>query len=72
MCEMEESSSILPTILKNQEQIYDSNEEEALVSVIDKDTFTTTGASLHNDEANNVEIANIVEMEAKKNSPSNH
>ena len=67
MCEIEESSPILPTILENQEQIYDDDkEEEASVSVVDKDAFTTIGVSLHNDEANDMKIANITEKEAEK------
>ena len=69
MCEMEESSPILSIILKNQEQIHNDDEEEASVSVIDKDAFTTTGASLCNDKANNMEN---VEIEAKKYSLSNY
>ena len=63
---MEESFSILPNILKNQEQIYNDNEEEASVLVIDKDTFTITGVFLQNDEANNVTLPLITKNAQSK------
>ena len=48
LCEMEESSHILYTVHENQTKIHDKdNEEEALVTIIQKVAFNTMGASLY-------------------------
>ena len=47
MCKMEESFSILPTILEIQKWIHNDNKEEVLVIVINKESFTTIEAFLH-------------------------
>ena len=56
--EIEERFPILPIIYKNQEQIYD-NEEDVSGIVIDREAFTTTEASLHQDRVTNTEEIEI-------------
>ena len=48
LCEMGQSSPILPTIYENQDKICDKvNKKEVSVTIISKVAFTTTGALLN-------------------------